>query len=40
MDGIPKSLVYDRQGKLVAQSIDMRTKQQFTEMLAKAGLKY
>ncbi len=40
VDGIPKSLVYDRQGKLVAQSIDMRTKQQFTEMLARAGLKY
>lgn len=39
IEGIPKSFVYDRQGKLVAQSIDMRTKHQFLEMLAQAGLK-
>jgi peroxiredoxin len=39
VDAIPKSLVYDRQGKLVAQSIDMRTRQQFTDMLMKAGLR-
>jgi peroxiredoxin len=38
VDGIPKSFVYDRQGKLVAQSIDMRTQQQFLEMLGQAGL--
>ena len=38
VDGIPKSFVYDREGKLVAQSIDMRTGKQFLEMLAKAGL--
>jgi peroxiredoxin len=38
VDGIPKSFVYDREGKLVAQSIDMRTQKQFLEMLAKAGL--
>jgi peroxiredoxin len=38
VQGIPKSFVYDRQGKLVAQSIDMRTQKQFLEMLAKAGL--
>jgi thiol-disulfide isomerase/thioredoxin len=37
--GIPKSLVYDRTGKLVAQSADMRTMGQFMEMLAQAGLK-
>jgi thiol-disulfide isomerase/thioredoxin len=37
--GIPKSFVYDREGKLVAQSIDMRTEKQFLEMLAKAGLR-
>jgi peroxiredoxin len=37
--GIPKTFVYDRTGKLVAQSIDMRTKKQFLEMLAQAGLK-
>jgi peroxiredoxin len=38
MDGIPKSFVYDRSGKLVAQSIDMRTQKQFLEMLEQAGL--
>jgi peroxiredoxin len=38
VDGIPKSFVYDRDGKLVAQSIDMRTGQQFIDMLTKAGL--
>ena len=38
VDGIPKSFVYDRSGKLVAQSIDMRTQRQFLEMLAQAGL--
>src|SRR5207237_10275900 len=37
--GIPKSFVYDRDGKLVAQSIDMRTQKQFLEMLGQAGLK-
>ena len=39
IDGIPKSFVYDREGKLVAQSIDMRTQKQFLEMLAQAGLR-
>jgi len=38
VEGIPKSFVYDRGGKLVAQSIDMRTRNQFLEMLAQAGL--
>jgi peroxiredoxin len=38
VEGIPKSFVYDRQGKLVAQSIDMRTRSQFQGMLAQAGL--
>ena len=37
--GIPKSFVYDRNGKLVAQSIDMRTQKQFLEMLGRAGLR-
>ncbi len=36
--GIPKSFVYDRDGKIVAQSIDMRTREQFLKMLAQAGL--
>jgi len=38
VEGIPKSFVYDRDGKLVAQSIDMRTRNQFQQMLAQAGL--
>src|ERR1700685_2228701 len=38
VEGIPKSFVYDREGKLVAQSIDMRTQKQFLGMLEKAGL--
>jgi peroxiredoxin len=38
IEGIPKTFVYDRNGKLVAQSIDMRTRRQFLEMLALAGL--
>ena len=39
IEGIPKTFVYDRSGKLVAQSIDMRTRGQFLQMLAQAGLK-
>ena len=39
INGIPKSFVYDRDGKLVTQSIDMRTRHQFLEMLGQAGLK-
>jgi len=39
VEGIPKSFVYDREGKLVAQAIDMRTRGQFLEMLSQAGLK-
>jgi peroxiredoxin len=38
VEGIPKSFVYDRGGKMVAQSIDMRTRSQFLAMLAQAGL--
>jgi peroxiredoxin len=38
VEGIPKSFLYDREGKLVAQAIDMRTRGQFLEMLKKAGL--
>ena len=38
VDGIPKSFVFNREGKLVAQSIDMRTQRQFLMMLAQAGL--
>jgi peroxiredoxin len=39
VEGIPKSFVYDRDGKIVATAIDMRTQKQFLAMLAKAGLK-
>jgi peroxiredoxin len=39
IEGIPKTFVYDRNGKLVSQSIDMRTRRQFLQMLAQAGLK-
>jgi peroxiredoxin len=38
VDGIPKSFIYNRQGKMVAESIDMRTRQQFLALLSKAGL--
>ena len=38
VDGIPKSFVYDRDGKLVGESIDAMTQKQFLMMLAKAGL--
>jgi peroxiredoxin len=39
VQGIPKSFLYDRKGNVVAQAIDMRTRAQFLEMLAQAGLK-
>lgn len=39
IEGIPKSFVYDREGKIVAEAIDMRTRGQFDQMLALAGLK-
>jgi peroxiredoxin len=38
VEGIPKSFVFNREGRLVAQSIDMRTRSQFQSMLAQAGL--
>jgi peroxiredoxin len=38
VEGIPKSFFYNRDGKLVAQSIDMGTRKQFLEMFAQAGL--
>lgn len=36
--GLPRSFVFDRDGKLVAEAIDVRTEKQLLEMLAKAGL--
>ena len=38
IDGIPQSLVYDREGHLVAQAIDRPTLRGFLDMLAQAGL--
>jgi peroxiredoxin len=39
IEGIPNTFIYDREGKLVDQSIDMRTQKQFLEMLGEAGLR-
>lgn len=39
VDGVPRSFVFDRDGNLVATAIDMRTREQFVHMLAKAGIK-
>lgn len=39
VDGLPRTFVFDREGKLAAQSMDMRTQRQFLGMLAQAGLK-
>ena len=39
IEGIPATLIYDREGKLAAQAIDMRTRRQFLSLLAQAGLK-
>jgi peroxiredoxin len=38
VNGIPKTFIYDRSGKLVATAIDMRTRKQFLALLSKAGL--
>ena len=39
VDGIPKTFVFNAEGKLAAQSIDERTQNQFLAMLAQAGVK-
>jgi peroxiredoxin len=38
IDGIPQSLVYDREGHLMAQAIDRPSMRGFLDMLAQAGL--
>jgi len=38
VEGIPKSYIYGRDGKLVTESIDMRTRAQFLAMLGQAGI--
>src|SRR5258708_36290853 len=37
VEGIPKSFIYNRDGSLVAQAIDMRTQGQFLAMWDQAG---
>jgi peroxiredoxin len=39
IEGIPATLIYSREGKLAAQAVDMRTRQQFLRLLEQAGLK-
>jgi peroxiredoxin len=39
VEGIPHSFVFNRDGKLVAQSTDMRTRGQFLAMLGEAGIR-
>jgi peroxiredoxin len=38
VDGVPRTFVFDRDGKLVAESMGMSTQRQFFAMLGKAGL--
>ena len=38
VDGLPRTFVFDREGKLAAQSLDMCTRRQFFTMLGLAGL--
>jgi peroxiredoxin len=38
VEGIPQTYVFNRDGKLVAEALDMRTQKQFLRMLAQAGL--
>ena len=37
--GIPRMFVFDRQGKLIGETIDQSTQQQFFRLLGAAGLK-
>jgi peroxiredoxin len=38
VDGFPRTFVFDREGKLAAESLDMCSQQQFFSMLGRAGL--
>lgn len=38
IEGIPATLIFNRSGKLVSQVFDVRTRQQFLNLLLKAGL--
>jgi len=39
VNGIPKTFIYDREGKLAAEAIDMRTMNQFLALLDRAGMR-
>ena len=38
VEGIPKSFIFNADGKLVAQAMDMRSERQFLELLKVAGI--
>ncbi len=38
IEGIPRTFLFDRDGKLVAEAIDQRTQRQFLNMLSKTDL--
>jgi peroxiredoxin len=38
VEGIPRTFVFNRDGKLVAEAIDQRTQRQFLKMLSETGL--
>ena len=39
VEGIPKTFLYDREGHLAAEAIDMRTVGQFLKLLDRAGIR-
>lgn len=39
VENLPRSFVFNRQGKLVALAVDQRSRRQFFQMLAAAGLR-
>jgi len=38
VENLPRSFVFNRKGKLVAMAVDQRSRRQFLQMLAAAGL--
>jgi peroxiredoxin len=38
VDGLPRSFVFNREGKLAAEAMNQRSQRQFLQMLAQAGL--
>jgi len=39
VENLPRSFVFNRKGKLVALAVDQRSRRQFFQMLAAAGLR-